>query len=308
MDRMSQDHEMMRRAVSSGPLQVRFWGTRGSTPISGKAFSEFGGHTPCVEIRCGDRLFIVDAGTGLSVLGETHGDALPLEIDLLFSHLHLDHVGGLPFFKPAILDPKRVVNTYCGILDGQSAEAALARIFSPPTFPIGLDQLPAHLIHHGFKAGETLTFADGTTVPTHPLNHPGGAVGFRFAHGGRSVCYISDLEHTDPWPDPGLAAFVKDADLLIYDGMFSESEYSRCKGWGHSTWQKGVELCQAAGVKTLAIFHLYPGHDDETLRAMEMQMKAVMPSAFMARCGQNIVLQPSDEAVAVDEEPVKVPA
>ena len=83
-----------------------------------------------------------------------------------------------------------------------------------------------------------------------PCNHPGGATGYRFAHGGRSVCYISDIEHSEPWPDPGLSsASSRGADLVIYDGMFSEAEYPTLPGWGHSTWQKGVELCQAADVE-----------------------------------------------------------
>jgi phosphoribosyl 1,2-cyclic phosphodiesterase len=300
---------MMRRAASSDLLQICFWGTRGSTPTSGLDFMEFGGRTPCVEVRCGERLFIVDAGTGISALGEANADCLPNDVDILLSHLHLDHVGGLPFFKPAVLSKDRVIRIYCGNLGGESAEASLDRLFSPPIFPIGLERLPARIEHHGFKAGETITFPDGAKVETHLLNHPGGATGFRFAHAGRSVCYISDIEHTAPWPDPALADFVRGCDLMIYDGMFSEAEYSGCRGWGHSTWQKGVELCQAADVKALAIFHLYPGHDDAYLRAVEADMKAVMPTAFVARERQVVTLPPVEAApVAVKEKPVKVPA
>src|SRR5215217_1283037 len=113
---------MVRRVASSDALQVRFWGTRGSTCASGPQFVEFGGHTPCVEIRCGDRLFIVDAGTGIAALGAEIGGSAPIEVDILLSHLHLDHIGGMPFFKPAVLGSYRVVRTYCGNLDGASAE------------------------------------------------------------------------------------------------------------------------------------------------------------------------------------------
>ena len=276
------------RTAGSQALRVRFWGTRGSTCASGPQFVEFGSHTACVEVWCGDRLFIVDAGTGLMAFGAHIGGSAPAEIDILLSHLHLDHVGGMPFFKPAVLGSDRVMRTWCGNLGGRSAEESLRRLFSPPIFPIELDQLPSSFEHHGFRAGETLTFQDGASVETHPLNHPGGATGYRFRHAGRTVCYISDIEHTDPWPDPSLAAFVEGADLMIYDGMFSETEYSYCKGWGHSTWQKGVQLCKGAGVKALAIFHLYPGHDDSYLRAVETEMKAVMPTAFVARERQSL--------------------
>ena len=298
------------RVAGSGALEVRFWGTRGSTCASGPQFVEFGGHTPCVEIRCGDRLFIVDAGTGIAALGAEIGCAAPAEVDIFLSHLHLDHIGGLPFFKPAVLGSERVVRTYCGNLDGASAQSALERLFAPPIFPIDLDQLPARFEHRGFRAGETLSFPDGATVETHPLNHPGGATGYRFRYGGRSACYISDIEHSDPWPDPALAAFVRGADLMIYDGMFSETEYPSCRGWGHSTWQKGVELCRAADVKALGIFHLYPGHDDAYLRAAEAEMRAVMPTAFIARERQLMTYEPvaTQETVAVRSGAVKVPA
>ena len=120
-----------------------------------------------------------------------------------------------------------------------------------------------------------MSFDEGIEVKTCLLNHPGGSIGYRFDHDGNSVCYISDIEHSEPWPDPGLKTFIRDADLVIYDGMFSNEEYTRCQGWGHSTWQKGVELALAADVKALAIFHLFPGHDDITLRAWEAQMRQI---------------------------------
>lgn len=288
---------MVRRVASSDELEVRFWGTRGSTCASGPQFVEFGSHTACVEIRCGDRMFIVDAGTGISALGSHLGNDAPETIDILFSHLHLDHVSGLPFFKPA-LAKERLVRTYCGNLDGDSAMAALDRLFSPPLFPIRLGQLPARFEHMGFRSGETLTLDGGVEIETHPLSHPGGATGYRFRHGRLSVCYISDLEHSDPWPDQGLVEFVRDADLMIYDGMFSEEEYPYCRGWGHSTWQKGVELAKAANVERLAIFHLYPGHDDAIMRAAEADIQTIMPKAFVARERQSITLRPAGEAIA----------
>ncbi|WFT82488.1 MBL fold metallo-hydrolase [Methylobacterium sp. CB376] len=276
--------------LASDSLTLRFWGVRGSVCASGPNVVEFGGHTPCVEIRCGERLFVIDAGTGINALGAYHGADLPQRIDLLFSHLHLDHVTGLAFFKPAVLDRTREIHTYCGNLDGESAEAPLNRLFSPPLFPITLDALPARFVHHGFRAGETLTFADGSTVATLPLQHPQGATGYRFRHAGRTACYISDIEHSEPWPERNLLNFVRDADLVVYDGMFTEGEYPACRGWGHSTWEKGVELCRAANVGRLGIIHLYPQHSDAELRDMEKALQAAMPTAFIARERQKLVL------------------
>lgn len=272
-------------------LVVRFWGVRGSICTSGPRFAEFGNHTPCVEVRCGSRLFVIDAGSGISALGAALGADAPPEVDILLSHLHLDHVGGLPFFKPAVLGD-RLIRTHCGNLGGASARAALDALFAPPLFPIRLDQLPARFEHEGFTAGETLRFSDGHEVATHCLNHPNGATGYRFDHRGRVFCYISDIEHSAPWPPPDLADFIGGADLIVFDGMFSEAEYPMCRGWGHSTWQKGVELCQATAVKSLAIFHLYPGHDDAYLRAVEADIQARMPTAFVAREGHAVTLAP----------------
>ncbi|WP_232631110.1 MBL fold metallo-hydrolase [Methylobacterium sp. Leaf118] len=269
-------------------LVLRFWGVRGSTPVSGPETAEFGGNTPCLEVRCGERLFVIDAGSGLSAFGRGSREGLPKEIDLLFSHLHLDHSAGLPFFKPAVLDAECTINTWCGNLDGASAQGALDRLFSPPLFPVTLDILPCTFRHHGFQAGETLTFADGARVDTILLDHPQGSTGFRFDHGGKRLCVISDIEHGAHWPDPALCRFVENADLIVYDGMFTESEYSRCCGWGHSTWQKGVELAKGAGAKALAIIHLHPAHSDAQLRKVEAEMQAEMPTAFIARERQSI--------------------
>ena len=279
----------VRKAEDS--LQVRFWGVRGSACASGPDFVEFGGHTACVEIRCGTRLFVVDAGSGLAALGADLVGNAPQTVEILLSHLHLDHVQGLPFFKPSLLGD-RTIRTYCGNLDGRSAAEALDRLFSPPLFPIRLDEFPCAFDHRGFRAGETIGFADGASVETHPLQHPDGATGYRFTHGGRVVCYISDIEHSEPWPRPALSRFVANADLVIYDGMFSDDEYPHCRGWGHSTWRKGVELCNSAGARSLAIVHLHPAHDDTRLRRMEAEMQAVMPSAFIARERQALALEP----------------
>ncbi len=276
--------------AANGDLVLKFWGVRGSTPVSGPHYAEFGGCTPCLEVRCGGRLFVVDAGSGIYNLGQNNRTDLPSNVDLLFSHLHLDHTAGLPFFKPAVLDPNRTITTYCGNLGGESAGPALDRLFSPPLFPIGLSDFPCSFAHRGFEAGEPLVFEDGSRVETILLNHPQGSVGYRFEHGGKSLCLISDIEHRDPWPDPALAAFVAGADLMVYDGMFTDCEYPTCRGWGHSTWQKGVELAREAGVKALGIIHLHPAHSDTVLREMEADLQADMPNAFIARESQTVVV------------------
>ena len=205
-----QDLVMSRRIAGSDALQVRFWGVRGSTCASGPQFVEFGGHTPCVKIRCGQRLFVVDAGTGISAFGQEIGAAAPAEIDILLSHLHLDHIGGMPFFKPVVLGSERV---RAHLLRQSRTERAPRRPSTASSRRRSSRSRsitsPARFEHHGFKARR-----DPDLRRRHersrriPLNHPGGATGYRFEHGGRKVCYVSDIEHSSPWPDPALADFV----------------------------------------------------------------------------------------------------
>ena len=286
---------MPERGDADGDLSVRFWGTRGSLPMPGPETVVYGGHTCCVEIRLGARLFIIDAGSGF----EAAGRALPGagRIDLLLSHLHHDHVAGLPFFSP-ILKDKGDLRIFCGNQGGDSAKAALDSMFAPPLFPVTLDVLPGRIEHVGFRSGETLCFEDGVRVATCPLRHPGGATAYRFDHAGRRVCYVSDMEHLDAGPDPDVVDFCRGADLVIYDAMFTEAELLRCRGWGHSTWNAGVALCRAAGARALAAYHHHKGHDDAVLAGIEAELAAALPGSFVARQGQTVAYRARQAVVA----------
>lgn len=273
-------------SLSSG-ITVRFWGVRGSYPVPDPRFLRYGGNTSCVEVRIGGRLFVLDAGSGLIGLGQMLDHTGP--IDLLLSHLHHDHVTGLAFFEP-LFKPETRLRVHCGNLGGESAREALDRMFAEPLFPLKLDQLSGGIEHVGFEAGETLTFEDGIEVRTCPLVHPGGATGYRFDHGGRSLCYVSDVEHGDNGPSPSLVAFVQGADLVIYDTTYTAQEYHRHRGWGHSTWEAGVALCKAAGARSLAAFHHHPFRDDAALDAIDAELAAALPGSFAAREVQYCVL------------------
>ena len=281
-----------RRGHDEGDLSVRFWGARGTLPMPGPATVVYGGHTCCVEIHLGRRLFIIDAGSGFEALGREIAGTGQTDgrIDLLLSHLHHDHISGLPFFAP-ILTGHSTLRIFCGNQGGESAKAALDMMFAPPLFPVTLDVLPGRVEHIGFKAGETLTFEDGTEIATCPLRHPGGATGYRFDHGGRRVCYVSDMEHADAGPDADVVSFCRDADLVIYDAMFTEAELPRCRGWGHSTWNAGVALCRAAGAGSLAAYHHHQSHDDQFLAGIETELAKALPGSFLAREGQTVVLK-----------------
>jgi phosphoribosyl 1,2-cyclic phosphodiesterase len=117
------------------------------------------------------------------------------------------------------------------------------------------------------------------------LNHPNGCVGYRVDFSGKSVCYITDHEHIPGRPSEKLTATIQNADILIYDCMYTEAEFEPCRGYGHSTWQEGVRLCEAAGVRQLVIFHHRPGRDDAGLRLIEAEAQARFPGAIVAKTG-----------------------
>lgn len=265
-------------------LTVRFWGVRGSFPCPGPATVRYGGNTSCVEVRCGERLIILDGGTGLVPLGETLLQAAaPISADILYSHTHIDHVLGLPFFAPA-RQAGAALNLWAGHF-GTRLEDVLRKLFSPPLLPVSPSELGARFDYRDFRTGETLDLHDGVTVATAPLNHPDGATGYRIDYAGRAVAYVTDTEHSPVAPDEHVLHLVRDADLMIYDSTYDDRDFARHVGHGHSTWQEAVRLAAAAGVRRLALFHHHPRNGDDTLDAIAVQAKALFPGSLMAREG-----------------------
>jgi len=155
---------------------------------------------------------------------------------------------------------------------------------------VPLDVFHAVIDFSDFNAGDTLDLGDGITVKTTPLNHPNGATGYRVEFAGKSICYVTDTEHVPGSPDQNILGLIKDADLVIYDSTYADEEFPQFVGWGHSTWQEGVRLCQAAGAKQLAIFHHDPGRDDDALDRIAAAAAGRFTGAFVAREGETIYL------------------
>jgi len=271
-------------------LSVTFWGTRGSIAVPGRETVVYGGNTACLEVvvaRAGCKTaIVVDAGTGLRPLGDSRiwreGDV----VHLLLTHLHHDHVIGLPFFK-AIHTKGLTLHIWCGNLDGKSAEAELDRMFSPPLFPLRLSQVSATVIFHDFRAGEAINIT-GERILTHLLRHPSGATGYRFAGAGGDVAIITDIEHEPDGPEPGLVDFCRGAGMVVYDTMLCESEYGTCRGWGHSTAAAAVKLMRAAAAGQLVGFHHGPAQTDANLAQREAAMQALWPRSLMSREGETL--------------------
>jgi phosphoribosyl 1,2-cyclic phosphodiesterase len=271
----------------TGGMRLRFWGVRGSIASPGPDTCRFGGNTCCVELRCGPHLLLLDAGTGARPLGEALLRAgEPIAAEVLLSHTHLDHIGGLPFFAP-IYARGAALRFWAGHLGGRAGvlEAALGASWSAPLLPDLRRQFRASLRFQDFVAGETLHPQSGLSIATAALQHPGGSVGYRVQWGGRAVAYVTDTEHQPGELDPAVLALARGADCLIYDSAYTDAEFPHHRGWGHSTWQQGVRLAAAAGAARVVLFHHEPGRRDDEMALIETSARAMHAGAMAAREG-----------------------
>jgi len=251
-------------------VKVRFWGTRGSLATPGRDTIRYGGNTSCVEIRGDDgSLLVLDAGTGIRPLGDSIERGLE-RVDILLTHLHMDHIQGLGFFEP-LFWPDLEVHLWGPSSTTQDLHARLTRYLSPPLFPVRLLDLPCALTLHDVVS--TPHFRAGPfDVEAGLICHPGPTVGYRITGDGVTVAYMPDnepylgvtIDSVEPEWIPGVA-LAHEADLLIHDAQFSHEEYPRYVGWGHSSIEHTLAFAQTAGVKHLVPFHHDPSHTDATL-------------------------------------------
>ena len=262
-------------------LTVRFLGVRGSIATPG-SHTTAGGNTACVEVCAGDTRIILDAGTGLRMLGDERMASGPRQSTILLSHLHWDHVAGLPFFTP-IYVPGHRVEIASGPNGVMSHDDAIRSLFRAPFFPIDFSDLGGQVTTRELRANDRFTIGD-ITITMAKLNHPDPVYGFRLEHGGQSIVYATDTEHF-ACVDPTLYKLAAGADILIYDAQYTPEEYPTKVGWGHSTWLAGAELARAAGVPRLVLFHHDPGRTDTQLAAIEAEACAALPATVAAREG-----------------------
>ena len=251
-------------------MKVTLWGTRGSLPSPGPETTQYGGNTSCVEVRAADgSLLVLDAGTGIRRLGDAIADGTQ-RIDLLLTHLHMDHIQGLGFFEP-LFRPATEVHIWGPSSTTLNLRTRLSRYLSPPLFPIRLRDLPRHpVLHDVVSLG---VFQVGPfTIQAELVCHPGPTVGYRIEADGVSLAYLPDHEPAlglDEFPGdldyvPGLG-LAEGVDLLIHDAMYSAEEYLQHVGWGHSSLPQALAFAKAAGVKRCLTFHHDPSHSDEEL-------------------------------------------
>lgn len=252
-------------------MRVCLWGTRGSIASAGPDTVAYGGNTSCAEVEGRDgTIVILDAGTGIRRVGDTYKE--PRRIDILLTHLHMDHIQGLGFFGPFFRDEFEV-HVWGPPSTTQDLRTRLTRYLSPPLFPVRLRDVAARLELHDVPMGSFEI--GGLQVSGQMVIHPGQTIGYRLTDGTTTLAYLPDHEpalgsngtSVDPAWTSGhdLAA---DADLLIHDAQYTDDEYETRIGWGHSRISDAVGLARMAGAKKLVTFHHDPAHDDAELDQM----------------------------------------
>lgn len=298
------------KPVSDQSTVVKFWGVRGSIPTPGQTTVFFGGNTSCVEVRADGEIIILDAGSGIRPLGESLAAEFrgqPIEITLLITHTHWDHIQGFPFFLPAYDARNRVhILGYEGAREGLAS--TLAGQMESPYFPIALKQMPGNIVIEELKE---MTFNVGTVrVEACFSNHPGVCVGYKLHTSSGTIVYLPDNEsfnantdkaHGGALPrnlEKNIAEFIQEADVLILDSQYSADEYQAHVGWGHGCVDDVVQLALNNRVKRLFLFHHDPAHDDRYVSNMLMHAREVAQKAGgglrveAAREGEQFVLSP----------------
>jgi len=264
-------------------LAVKFWGVRGSIACPSPRHMVYGGNTSCLEITAGDNRLIFDAGTGIRNLGIQLMKDQGKASHIFLTHCHWDHINGFPFFEPAYVSGNDFVVSAGNVKDQGGIENVLSAHVNTPTFPIPLSAMQANFDFQDFNCGDEWEISPGLRIVTRPLNHPNGATGYRIEYGGNSICYVTDTEHEIGKPDQNVLDLIQGSNIVVYDSTYTDDEFADKVGWGHSTWQEGVRLCQLAGAKRLVVFHHAPEHDDDFMREVANEVRQSWSSAVVAQ-------------------------
>lgn len=244
-----------------------------------------------MEVWCGSRLIILDAGTGIRELGLELEQKGVKELDLLISHSHMDHLQGFPFFNPAYHADTHMDIYLAQLRAGATVSEPLLKLMDEPHFPVPFNHLAADIRFHEMNGHCQL---GEVSVTSHLLNHPGGSIAFRLAFEGKVLVYLTDHEPYASEKDQSVRDFARGADLLIREAQYTAAEYELRRGWGHSSFDAAVSDAIASGVKRLALFHHDPQHDDlfleQQLRELQFRYGSSDLDIFLSREGQCVEL------------------
>lgn len=276
-------------------MRVRFFGVRGSCPCSSDEHRRYGGNTSCTTVEVGEEApIILDLGTGLRPLGlallaedrlrgshrQVPGGSSPGWTALL-THLHWDHLIGLPFFPP-VLVPGQHLDVYGPQQETGSIQDVVDSVVKPPFFPVQVHELHGSIAFHDI--GDSTLTIGSARIMARRIPHVGSTLGFRIEAGGASVAYLSDHQAPPDMRsvDPAVLELCHGVDLLIHDGQYTGAEFVDRADWGHSTPEYAVHVAAEAGVGTLALFHHDPLHTDEDIDRL-VASAAALPEAAALR-------------------------
>jgi phosphoribosyl 1,2-cyclic phosphodiesterase len=284
-------------------MRARVWGCRGSISAPGPDTVKYGGNTSCVEVRLASAdVLVLDAGTGMRALGVAMGDDLPPEVHVMLTHLHLDHLQGLGFFRP-LYAPDLDIHLWGPTSPVQHLDERIGMYLSPPLFPVRLEDVPSRLTFHDAPEDKPITIGSAT-IRAAKVTHQGPTVGYRIEEAGRALVYLPDHE-------PSLGAdlatmpaewmsghdIAYNADVLLHDGQYRDDEYGSHVGWGHSCVGDTMAFADKAGVDKLVLFHHDPYHTDDELDVLLADARRCWPGmeerVSMASEGMTIVLDDS---------------
>lgn len=264
-------------------MKITLWGVRGSIPTINSFTRAYGGNTSCIEVEEDGCMLVLDAGSGITNLNFSDNLDCP-RIDILLTHLHIDHIQGLGFFKP-LFDPSKEVHIWGPHFITHSLRTRLGRYFSPPLSPVYFRDLSCQLFIHEI---ENSTFTIGPfTIQSNYIIHPGPTIGFRIQTRRGVLTYIPDHE-----PALGRSGLQKDvnwlsgsdlasgADILLHDAQYTNEEYRLKQGWGHSSMEDALQFAALTKVKHMILMHHDPLHSDVQLDEMYAGLKATTSYSF----------------------------
>ncbi len=281
-------------------MKIKFWGARGSIPVSGEKYLKYGGDTTCVEIRAASgELVIVDAGSGIRLLGKELVKEGLSRFAMLFTHSHWDHVLGFPFFAPIYRKKVAITMMGCSFSEEEPLREIISKTMRPPGFPVKFEEISASfsfapICRKGFEVGSM-------KIDPIEISHPNQGLGYKFTEDGKTFVFLTDNElgyrHEGGRNFEEYAAFAKGADVLVHDADYTDEEYPLHRTWGHSTSGQALELAVAAGVSSLGLFHHNQERGDAELDsivaacARQLEGRDGAPSSvFAVRPEQEIIL------------------